>query len=940
MAVRVCIHHPPGPPAVGRLGRTRRSLQLAGLHETAELPAQPAAWRALLAAGGPVLLVRAGAWLAGAAPFHLPHPSATGRALAAFGALRPAPDGGPAAESAEAPAARAWRDLLHATGGDFDRLPAEAAAPDAPLASPPVVFLDARAVAALRASDADSFAACLNHSARSFRRAHIPALDAYDDAGLRVFQVITALHRGGAERVTLDLLAALPAAGVRTRLATVGRPLRTTFPTPPGTLELAGQAARGPRAVVALLARAAKRFGADLVHGHLVPGDFVRQLAATGLPLVLTVHNTRAGWPAGLAGLTTREVVLLAACACAVEGELRAAAVAPPVRTVWNGIDTAAFQASPARTAAGGRARRDRGWGPNDVVLIAVANPRPQKRLHHLPGILHTLRALLPTDRPARLLLVGEVLPGNPAAAESAARLTAEIARLQLAPHIHFAGSIAPIADLLAAADVFVSPSAHEGLSLAQLEALAAGLPVVATAVGGTPEVAADFPALHLVPPGASDAEFAQTIAAVVQGPRPLPAPGPRAAAWTRPAMAERYQWLYHRARAAAHRSTPGRGLWLITNNFSTGGAQTSARRLLAGLAARAVPVRAAVVEEHPANPTPGRQSLIAQGIPVFAVPWPADAAAPASVRCLDLLAEIDADPPAEVVFWNLRPAFKVLLADALLQVPVFDVSPGEMFFESLERYFTRPPVGLPYRQAADYGARLAGVLVKYAAETEPAARLLGAPVTVVPNGVPLPADPVAVRAEIPDGAVVFGTAARISPRKRLQDLLDAFRLVRAQIPTARLLVAGGVETGSENYAAELRARGADLPVEWLGETTDLAAFHARLDIFVMISEPAGCPNASLEALAAGLPVIATDCGGAAEQVRPDETGLLVPARDTPALADACLRLAGDSALRVRLARAGRAHIREHFTLDRMVDDYQRIFGLAGAGGSTPDRSA
>ena len=59
----------------------------------------------------------------------------------------------------------------------------------------------------------------------------------------------------------------------------------------------------------------------------------------------------------------------------------------------------------------------------------------------------------------------------------------------------------------------------------------------------------------------------------------------------------------------------------------------------------------------------------------------------------------------------------------------------------------------------------------------------------------------------------------------------------------------------------------AGLPVKLLGELDDPRPFYRDLDLFVMISEPAGCPNASLEAMAAGLPVVATDVGGAAEQV-------------------------------------------------------------------------
>jgi glycosyltransferase involved in cell wall biosynthesis len=385
--------------------------------------------------------------------------------------------------------------------------------------------------------------------------------------------------------------------------------------------------------------------------------------------------------------------------------------------------------------------------------------------------------------------------------------------------------------------------------------------------------------------------------------------------------MAARYRWLYPRAIAAAGRQRKGEGIWLVINNFSTGGAQSSARRLLVGLAAQGVPVRAAVIEEQYSHPTPGRRALVEAGIRILALPPTGSRVITPEVEIL--LAAIDYDRPQAVLFWNLRPAFKVLLADALLDVPVFDVSPGEMFFESLDSYFAISHAGLPYRTARDYGARLAGVIVKYQAEAQRAAEVLGAPVHVVPNGVPLP-EALPIDPARRNG-MVFGTAARINPRKRLEDLLEALRLANGRMPAYTLKIAGGVEVGCEEYAARLRALSEGLPVEWIGEVSDLPAFHRQLDAFVMVSEPAGCPNASLEAMAAGLAVVATDAGGASEQVIDGRTGRLVPGRDPQALAAALVEMAAQSGLRQQMGRAGRDLIRDRFSLERMIADYRRI---------------
>ena len=310
----------------------------------------------------------------------------------------------------------------------------------------------------------------------------------------------------------------------------------------------------------------------------------------------------------------------------------------------------------------------------------------------------------------------------------------------------------------------------------------------------------------------------------------------------------------------------------------------------------------------------------MAAGIPVLVVP--PVGTVDSAVAVAQLLDQIDADPPQSVLLWNVIPEYKVLLADGLLDIPVFDVSPGEMYFESLARYFARPRPGLPYRTAAQYGRRLSGVIVKYHSERDQAATLLGAPVHLIPNGVPI-GEP----SEKPNrnGRFVIGTAARISPQKRLEDLIEALTLAHSRLPPYVLRIAGAPETGAEVYAGQLREQARNLSVEWIGEESDVGTFLHALDLFAQISEPAGCPNASLEALAAGMPVVATNVGGAAEQVIEGITGRLVPRRDPQALADALVELAANPALRARFAQAGREHAAQHFSLDRMVADYRRV---------------
>ena len=171
---------------------------------------------------------------------------------------------------------------------------------------------------------------------------------------------------------------------------------------------------------------------------------------------------------------------------------------------------------------------------------------------------------------------------------------------------------------------------------------------------------------------------------------------------------------------------------------------------------------------------------------------------------------------------------------------------------------------------------------------------------------------------------------ARLSPDKKLDQLIDAVASSKHSglLPDDfELRIAGAPERGLEAYARELEERSAGLPIAWVGEQAS-EAFLQELDLFVMVSEPSGCPNASLEAMAAGLAVVATDVGGAREQVVDAVTGRLVPRGDTRALGEALAALARDPGRREAYGDAGHRRARERFGVARMAGDYARILGL------------
>ena len=113
----------------------------------------------------------------------------------------------------------------------------------------------------------------------------------------------------------------------------------------------------------------------------------------------------------------------------------------------------------------------------------------------------------------------------------------------------------------------------------------------------------------------------------------------------------------------------------------------------------------------------------------------------------------------------------------------------------------------------------------------------------------------------------------------------------------------------------------------WLpGERTDIPAIMRGLHAFVLPSRGEGISNTILEAMASGLPVVATDVGGNAELVSHGRTGEIVPAADPSALATSLLRLADNPALAQTMGQAGRAEAERHFSLAAMVSGYQGLY--------------
>jgi len=177
----------------------------------------------------------------------------------------------------------------------------------------------------------------------------------------------------------------------------------------------------------------------------------------------------------------------------------------------------------------------------------------------------------------------------------------------------------------------------------------------------------------------------------------------------------------------------------------------------------------------------------------------------------------------------------------------------------------------------------------------------------------------------ISDDAVVVAWLGRMTSIKRVDDLLRAFARVAAADRRTELVLAGDGPLRNELQGLAV-SLGIAARTHFLGIQRDVGQLYAAADIVALCSANEGTPVSLIEALAAGRPVVSTDVGGVADVVRNEETGLLVPAGEVEALADAILLLARDDELRARFAAAAPRDIRERYSVGRLVDDVDRLY--------------
>lgn len=333
---------------------------------------------------------------------------------------------------------------------------------------------------------------------------------------IRVLHIITRLPIGGAEHLLASIVRHLDTSRYESVVCCIQdrgelAGLIEAGGVPVVCLERMGK--RFSLATVLALARLMRQRRIDLVHCHLYHANLYGRLAArlVGIPAIATVHNTyvRRKWHRSLLNCWLgRGRGLVIAVSAEARNDIIEHDRLDPGRVLLlpNGIDIARVDTPLSQAAA----KQRLGYAADDFLIGCVGRLEEQKGHINIIRALGLMLETAPDDlkRRLQLLIVGD------------GRLRGELEQVAtttgMASRVHFAGSRGDVAEILRSLDLYVMPSLWEGLSLAMLEAMAAGLPVIISDVGGAAEVLGDGEFGIRVPPG-DIAALAHAVMALVQ---------------------------------------------------------------------------------------------------------------------------------------------------------------------------------------------------------------------------------------------------------------------------------------------------------------------------------------------------------------------------------------------------------------------------------------
>ncbi len=518
-------------------------------------------------------------------------------------------------------------------------------------------------------------------------------------------------------------------------------------------------------------------------------------------------------------------------------------------------------------------------------------------------------------------------------------RLRAMSRELKIDDRVHFVGHVQDVPGLLAASDLFCYPSLADGLPNSVVEAMAMGLPVIASAIGGVPELIADGENGLLVAPRDVH-QLARSIARLLDDEDLAARLGARAAtsvrarldfhacceAWEASVMAEhaafQHQHESRRASAPADVAASTLPVMVLLNHLRTGGEETEAVILAKYVDRTRYPI--SVLTAWPVGePSPAATRLRRMGVEIDE-----GAHALASMECkadyivrkirrdgIRIVVACQDTKLAHQVFEQLRPDECRLIEHAGIEAEV----------ARIPKAFTSRLVGV--------SPAIARAAARHFSDHPEHVRYLPSIVDVADY---FGHDRAALREVHGFGSdIVIMFVGRMDAKKGISHLIDAAALLLPDHPNLQFLIIGPPDAFQAAHAEHLlqRAR-TELPPNrfiFAGARDDVAQLLTAADIFVLPSRGEGMSHAINEAGAAALPVVAFDDGAAAQQLD-GGAGILVPPGDTNRLVAALRALIESPDLRARLGGALRTRVLDEYSASRVIPRWQMLFDEVAVG--------
>ena len=657
-----------------------------------------------------------------------------------------------------------------------------------------------------------------------------------------------------------------------------------------------------------------------ILYTHLIRAEDLRMLWDYGVITIPVVHNSVPGWQDSPDMFADRQVPFIISVSEDVRKQLITAGCKKPIVVIRHELQRWRVPEDVARDR--NRIRRRHGVRDNTLLIGMVGQFKAHKAYTRA---VRVLREILKFKK-AKLMIIGGWDHDYGAGRVTYAATIKLALELGVLPDLLVLGPVHPVEPYYAAFDIFLNTSIYEGLSIATLEAAQSGCPIVSANVGGQREIVPERTVLIDDPSDVG--AYVAAIRSLIRAPHPqrLGVSPPRALDLVPRLWGMLANYGVPLKSSEENRFGTAADILFVTSNLNPGGAQRSLVNLLTHVAC---PHRAwlcvldRVLGDH------FIEKLGAAGIPVLGL-------SPKSAqldRMEQLLAIIARLRVRTICFWNVEAPVKLLVAKvlALRGVRLVDVSPGPMLFAELDE-------SMEFQRriafsAAEYLERLDCFIAKYRGGEPPARyRATAKHVEIIPNGVSLPESvsdqPVRLRPAWADPRFAIVTCCRIVPNKRIEWLVEMMRFLTAKIRRASLTIVGGVDQRHIGYWESLCAIIGEsnlTNVHFVGPNADVFCFLREFKVFVMVSHAQGCPNASLEAMAAGLPVVANNDGGTYEQIVHGRTGYLVKGDNPKEMADRVAELLRNPARAKRFGEAGRRRVKRSFSIQRMVDSYTKI---------------